>query len=578
MIGTLKKTAAVLLTALLVLTGGMLLPGSHWVSAASSGSLQVTPDSATIYDLSDWAKEYISVPAEYPGSVQLSITGVSDYSCRVIQGNAVEVSANGLVTPRYTTYYWNGNMGSTIPTGQPGERVEVRPNFGSSVVRVQSGSNYVDVTVTVADYAGVYADKVMEEYLAQHITAGMTVREKLEQICQFVASYDYSASFSSAAGMIVSGGGDCWSSTNTILAMCDKLGIRAWARNGNRDPGAGSGHMNAMVEGDGTYYEAEAGYSGTAPRYYSITQRTSLFSYYTVSGGIELYQYDGYEGMTEVLEIPSEINGRTVVGIGDSFLTMDASIREVILPDTLTYLGQSAFNSCSALTTLRIPAGVTSIGNFAFTNDNALVNFTCDPANPSYTVEGGVLYDKDKTTVLAVPAAAQVTLPETVTAVDDYAFYWNQNLTRLSLPDSVIRIGEGAFGECSNLTQLRLSEHLTEIDPFAFRSCSGLSQLILPESVTSIGTNAFQYFRGSLYVWQGSAAESYAQQNNLNYAAFTLSGGRYDQNKDGWLDVLDLMSLAQSVVNQETDRQEDFNQDGIIDVLDVMTLAQLAVS
>lgn len=578
MIGTLKKTAAVLLTALLVLTGGMLLPGSHWVSAASSGSLQVTPDSATIYDLSDWAKEYISVPAEYPGSVQLSITGVSDYSCRVIQGNAVEVSANGLVTPRYTTYYWNGNMGSTIPTGQPGERVEVRPNFGSSVVRVQSGSNYVDVTVTFADYAGVYADKVMEEYLAQHITAGMTVREKLDQICQFVASYDYSASFSSAAGMIVSGGGDCWSSTNTILAMCEKLGIRAWARNGNRDPGAGSGHMNAMVEGDGTYYEAEAGYSGTAPRYYSITQRTSLFSYYTVSGGIELYQYDGYEGMTEVLEIPSEINGRTVVGIGDSFLTMDDSIREVILPDTLTYLGQSAFNSCSALTTLRIPAGVTSIGKFAFTNDNALVNFTCDPANPSYTVEGGVLYDKAKTTVLAVPAAAQVTLPETVTAVDDYAFYWNQNLTRLSLPDSVIRIGEGAFGECSNLTQLRLSEHLTEIDPFAFRSCSGLSQLILPESVTSIGTNAFQYFRGSLYVWQGSAAESYAQQNNLNYAAFTLSGGRYDQNKDGWLDVLDLMSLAQSVVNQETDRQEDFNQDGIIDVLDVMTLAQLAVS
>lgn len=578
MIGTLKKTAAVLLTALLVLTGGMLLPGSHWVSAASSGSLQVTPDSATIYDLSDWAKEYISVPAEYPGSVQLSITGVSDYSCRVIQGNAVEVSANGLVTPRYTTYYWNGNMGSTIPTGQPGERVEVRPNFGSSVVRVQSGSNYVDVTVTFADYAGVYADKVMEEYLAQHITAGMTVREKLDQICQFVASYDYSASFSSAAGMIVSGGGDCWSSTNTILAMCEKLGIRAWARNGNRDPGAGSGHMNAMVEGDGTYYEAEAGYSGTAPRYYSITQRTSLFSYYTVSGGIELYQYDGYEGMTEVLEIPSEINGRTVVGIGDSFLTMDDSIREVILPDTLTYLGQSAFNSCSALTTLRIPAGVTSIGKFAFTNDNALVNFTCDPANPSYTVEGGVLYDKAKTTVLAVPAAAQVTLPETVTAVDDYAFYWNQNLTRLSLPDSVIRIGEGAFGECSNLTQLRLSEHLTEIDPFAFRSCSGLSQLILPESVTSIGTNAFQYFRGSLYVWQGSAAESYAQQNNLNYAAFTLSGGRYDQNQDGWLDVLDLMSLAQSVVNQETDRQEDFNQDGIIDVLDVMTLAQLAVS
>ena len=164
-----------------------------------------------------------------------------------------------------------------------------------------------------------------------------------------------------------------------------------------------------------------------------------------MSGGIELYQYDGYDGMTDVLEIPSEINGRRWWASGDSFLTMDDSITEVILPDTLTYLGQSAFNSCSALTTLHIPAGVTSIGDFAFTNDKRLGELTCDSANPSYTVEGGVLYDKAKTTVLAVPAAAQVTLPETVTAVGDYAFYWNQNLTQLSLPDSVTRIGEGAF-------------------------------------------------------------------------------------------------------------------------------------
>ena len=204
---TLKKTAAVLLAALLVLVGGMLLPGANSASAASSGSLQVTPDSATIYDLSDWAKEYISLPAEYPGSVQLSITGVSDYSCRVIQGNAVEVSAIRISIPQVYHLLLNGNVGSTIPTGQPGERVEVRPNFGSSVVRVQSGNNYVDVTVTFTDYAGVYADQVMEEYLAQHVTRRYDRPEKLDQICQFVASYDYSPSFSSAAGMIVSAAG-----------------------------------------------------------------------------------------------------------------------------------------------------------------------------------------------------------------------------------------------------------------------------------------------------------------------------------------------------------------------------------
>lgn len=572
-----KRTIAVLLSVFMVLTMGFWagLP----VSALSSGSLQVTPDSAVIYDTEEWAKECgLEIPSDYPQSIQLSISGVSSYTCRVIQGDSVEVSSTGLITPKYTIYYWNGNVGTPIPTGKPGEREEITPNFGESVVRVQSGSSYVDISVTFADYANLYANQVMEDYLDQTITDTMTVREKLEYICQFVASYDYSPYYQSYAGMIVSGGGDCWASTNTIIAMCEKLGIHAWSRNGNKDPGAGSGHMNAMVEGDGTYYEADAGYSGTAPRHYSITQRSALFSYTIVDGGIELYQYDGERGATQVLEIPEEIDGRKVVGLGESFLTLDNTIIQVILPDTLTYLKQSAFNSCSALTTLNIPAGVTSIGDFVFTGDTALVNFTCDSDNPSYTIVDGVLYSKDMTTVVSVPAAQSVALPDSVTTIGGYSFYYNTNLTQVTMGDGVTTIGEGAFGNCSALTQVRLSEGLRELGAFAFRSCGKLNQLILPESLETIGDYLLMYSSPQLYGWEGSAAAEFAEENGLTLNILEVSGGRYDQNRDGAFSVLDVMTLAQAVVSGKTDSRDNLNGDSVVNVLDVMALATAVVS
>lgn len=578
MMRTIKQAAAFLLAALLVFTGGMLLPATSRTAALSSGSLQVSPDNPVLYGLEEWAKEYLTLPAEYPQSVQLQVSGVSSYQCRVIQGDSVEVTSSGRITPKYITMYWNNGIGTSWPTGQEGEVAVVTPQFGSSVVRVQSGSDYVDVTVTFADYADRYADQVMDNYLAENVTEDMSGLEKVEKICQFVAGYDYSVEHYTTTGMIVSGGGDCWSSTYTILAMCEKLGIRAWVRNANKDPGAGSGHRNAMVEIDGAYYEAEAGFEGSAPRPYYITPRSSLFSYTTVSGGIELYQYDGYDGLTDVLEIPAEIDGRTVVGLGENFLSGNNWITQVILPDTLTYLEPGAFFNCQALTTLRIPAGVTSIGYSVVARDTQLVNFTCDPANPNYAVADGVLYDKAMTTVLAVPAAAQVTLPETVTSIGEYAFSWNDNLTAVSLPDSVTALEEGAFWQCSNLTRLRLSENLTQIGYAALNSCYQLDQLILPESVVSLGGYALENFRGTLYLWPGSEAERYALQNSLDYVAFPLPGGEYDQNRDGRLDALDLMALAQGLVDGTADLHIDFAQDGTLDVLDVMALAQMAAA
>ena len=78
--------------------------------------------------------------------------------------------------------------------------------------------------------------------------------------------------------------------------------------------------MNAMVYYDGKYYELEAGYSGTAPRYYSAEERDSLFCFHDKDDGtLSIYQYDGQLTSGDTLEIPATYQGKTVTEIEDQF-------------------------------------------------------------------------------------------------------------------------------------------------------------------------------------------------------------------------------------------------------------------
>ena len=74
-----------------------------------------------------------------------------------------------------------------------------------------------------------------------------------------------------------------------------------------------------------------------------------------------------------------------------------------------------------------------------------------------------------------------------------YAFKNCSHLTSLTLPSSVTRIDDYAFKNCSGLTSLTLPSSVARIGDYAFYNCSGLTSLTLPSSVTSIGEFAFRY-------------------------------------------------------------------------------------
>ena len=84
-----------------------------------------------------------------------------------------------------------------------------------------------------------------------------------------------------------------------------------------------------------------------------------------------------------------------------------------------------------------------------------------------------------------------VTIPDSVTVIDEWAFYTCTSLKSVVMGSGVETIGDKAFYDCLNLTSIMLPNGITEIGGAAFEGCTGLTSIVLPDSVTRVGQRAF---------------------------------------------------------------------------------------
>ena len=330
---------------------------------ASAAEQTINATEVTLYALSDTDAAALSIPDEYPQAFTFAVEGESDVA---VSSWYLDCSG-ATVRPRIDTRYWytDGWIYTEPHEEKTLYRVTHDPRFGTFGATVTADGRSYYVTVNVVNYASVYTDRTVRDYLDANITDGMTTREKLEVIGRFIGDREYDWQYYTFEAMVVHGGGDCWASTEGIITMEKLLGMDEWERNGNRSATAGSNHKNAMVYDGETYYMVEAGYNMDVPRACTVTERTSLFSfrYNSTYGGYEAYQYDG-KTMPAKLAVPDTFEGEPVVSVGKLFVS-NTDVQEVVLPGTVKRIDSDSFKNCTSLTSLVIPSSVTEIADTA---------------------------------------------------------------------------------------------------------------------------------------------------------------------------------------------------------------------
>ena len=193
--------------------------------------------------------------------------------------------------------------------------------------------------------------------------------------------------------------------------------------------------------------------------------------------------------------------GNSVMNISNFAFDHCRSLASITISNSVRSIGEYAFQCCDNLTTINIPNSVTSIGCGAFNSCNKLTEINVESANTKYTSENGVLFNKDKTTIVRYPAAktgTTYTIPNSVTSIDNRAFTGCSGLTNVFIPNSVTNISEYAFYGCDSLTSVAIPNSVTTIGGEAFSQCKALSAVI-SNTVKSIGSRAFDNVKNIIY-------------------------------------------------------------------------------
>lgn len=209
----------------------------------------------------------------------------------------------------------------------------------------------------------------------------------------------------------------------------------------------------------------------------------------------EFYSVAGIGTCTDtVLVIPSTYNGLPVRRIEKGAFQYYDSLKSVVIPNSVTEIGESSFMCCESLTNVTIPESVTYIHEGAFAGCVNLQSFTVRPDNSTYkSVDGNLYYKNGKKLLHYAPGKSNTsfTIPNDVTEIGDYAFCSSKNLTTILIPTGVVTIGEGAFSACTELTSISIPEGVSEIQNKAFHSCTKLGSISLPDSATTLGHYVF---------------------------------------------------------------------------------------
>lgn len=298
----------------------------------------------------------------------------------------------------------------------------------------------------------------------------------------------------------------------------------------------------------------------------------SYYGYNTSNNEIGNSFFNKCKGLTSIV-LPEGITS-----IGEIAFSGCSALTSIVIPQSVTSIGESAFSECTKLTTISIPEKVASIGFRTFDFCERLQQINVDIDNQKYCSMDGVLFNKNKTSIIKYPEGkneTQYTIPEGVTSIAWPVFTSRNHLHSISIPKSltsissgqfsncnelsqiivdinnpvfcsmegvlfskdktelitypigkkevqfalsedVVTISTGAFFQCAGLKSITLTDKVETIENYAFSNCTGLTSISIPNSVKTIGGSAF---------WNCSGLVSVSLPNNItSIGSYTFSG------------------------------------------------------
>lgn len=236
----------------------------------------------------------------------------------------------------------------------------------------------------------------------------------------------------------------------------------------------------------------------------------------TVPNGVAvLYRtFYGCTNLTDVL-LPTSLST-----IGENAFRDCTSLRQLTIPQSVSVVGASAFSGCSSLKSLALPTLLNSIGSCAFENCTALT---------------------------------EMTIPSTVAALPDYCFDGCTALQSVTLPVGLKTLSQYAFGNCRSLRTIDIPQGVTSIGDNCFRDCDGIRSMTLPSSVNYLGESPWRDCDAMSSITIKAAIPPSRQWNTFNYipnpyTIYVPCDDMENYTDDSNWNTLPLAGIAESVL------------------------------
>lgn len=213
---------------------------------------------------------------------------------------------------------------------------------------------------------------------------------------------------------------------------------------------------------------------------------------------------------------------------------------------------------------------VLEIADYAFLNNTAIENISFSNAK-SIDVIGEFSF-------AGCTSLKSVNIPSTLDKIGFASFMGCTSLTDINISSNISVINGQVFQNCTSLTEFTVPNSVGTISDFSFAGCTSLEKVVIPKTVKNISDKAFlNCDKLTIFGYTNSYAQTYAEENGINFVALdekTLYG---DVNLDGKIDVNDVTLLqryiaGESVLTDDAVKAADFNKDRIIDVIDATAI------